>query len=177
MTDQADAPPVASLADLFAIAYQIELDAVERYTMLAAQMDSHNNAELAAVFRDLARAEGIHAGEIRRLAGDTDVAALAHKVAKWKTTDSPEAADLSDAHYLMTRSDALKIALAAEQRALAYFSHVYETVTDPQIKEQVKHFVDEESEHVDLCHRLLQKYRPAAVNAAADDPDPAISQE
>jgi len=177
MTDQSEAPAVESLADLFAIAYQIELDAVERYTLLAAQMESHNNAELAAVFRDLARAEGIHAGEIRRLAGDTDVAAHARDVARWKITDSPEAADLSDVHYLMTRSDALKIALAAEQRALAYFSHVYASVTDPEIKEQVAKFVEEESEHVDLCHRLLQKYRPAAADAAADDPDPAISQE
>jgi rubrerythrin len=177
MTDQADAPPVSSLADLFAIAYQIELDAVERYTMLAAQMDSHNNAELAAVFRDLARAEGIHAGEIRRLAGDMDVATHAHQVAKWKKTESPEAADLGDAHYLMTRSDALKMALAAEERALAFFRHVYDSVTDPQIKEQVKMFVEEESEHVDLCHRLLQKHRPSGLQAASDDPDPATSQE
>jgi rubrerythrin len=177
MTDQADAPPISSLTDLFAIAYQIELDAVERYTMLAAQMDSHNNAELAAVFRDLARAEGIHAAEIRRLAGDMDVAASAGKVARWKKTDSPEAVDSGDAHYLMTRSDALQMALAAEERALAYFRHVYDTVSDPQIKEQVKKFVEEESEHVELCHRLLSKYPPAAANAAADDLDPPNSQE
>jgi rubrerythrin len=177
MTDQSDTPPVSSLIDLFSIAYQIELDAVERYTMLAAQMDRHNNAELAAVFRDLARAEGIHGAEIRRLAGDMDIASHARKVAKWKVTDSPEAADLSGAHYLMTRSDALQMALAAEERALAYFKHVYDTVSDPQIKEQVKKFVEEEGEHVDLCHRLLSKYPPATVSAAADDLDPPNSQE
>jgi len=177
MTDQSGTPAVNSLIDLFSIAYQIELDAVERYTMLAAQMDRHNNVELAAVFRDLARAEGIHGAEIRRLAGDMDVATHARRVAKWKVTDSPEAADLSDAHYLMTRSEALQMALAAEERALAYFRHVYDTVSDQQIKEQVRKFVEEESEHVDLCHRLLAKYPPAAANVAADDLDPPISQE
>ncbi len=62
-----------SLADLFAVAYQIEADAVERYKLLADQMETHNNPELMAVFRDLARAEGIHRDEIRRMAGDIDV--------------------------------------------------------------------------------------------------------
>ncbi len=101
----------------------------------------------------------------------------ARKVARWKETDSPEAVDSGDAHYLMTRSDALQMALAAEERALAYFRHVYDTVSDPHIKEQVKKFVEEESEHVELCHRLLSKYPPAAANAAADDLDPPNSQE
>jgi len=60
---------VSGLTDLLAIAYQIEIDAVERYNLLADQMETHNNPELVKVFRDLARAEGIHGEEIRRLAG------------------------------------------------------------------------------------------------------------
>src|SRR3974377_1894699 len=63
-------PNIASLADLYAVAYQIEADAVERYELLAAQMEVHNNPDLAALFRDLARAEGIHRDEILRLAGE-----------------------------------------------------------------------------------------------------------
>jgi len=60
-----DSPKISNLADLFAAAYRIETDAVERYALLADQMETHNNAELAAMFRDLARAEGLHAEEIR----------------------------------------------------------------------------------------------------------------
>ena len=175
MTDQTDAPQVSSPAELFAVAYQIEVDAVERYTMLAAQMDSHNNPELAAVFRDLARAEGIHAQEIRRLAGGIDVEARARQVARWKKSESPESADLGAAHYLMTRWDALQMALAGEERALAYFKHILESVADQSIKEIAKRFVEEETEHVDLCRRLLRKHQDTAGKAAAD-PDPAISQ-
>jgi rubrerythrin len=74
-------PKVASLNDLLAVAYRIEIDAVDRYGMLADQMETHNNPDLAKVFRDLARAEGIHGEEIRRLAGDFDVATHARKVA------------------------------------------------------------------------------------------------
>ena len=175
MTDQHDAPQVSSPADLFAVAYQIEVDAVERYQMLAEQMDSHNNPMLAAVFRDLARAEGMHAEEIRRLAGGIDVEARARQVAKWNKSDSPEAADLGGAHYLMTRTEALQMALAGEERALAYFTHVFESLADEKMKAIAKTFVEEETEHVELCHRLIRKYQDADANAAAD-PDPAISQ-
>ena len=110
-----DVPRAASLVDLYAIAYQIEADAVERYTMLADQMEMHNNPALVDVFRGLARAEGIHRDEICRMAGDFDVAAHARKVAQWQLGESPESADLGAAGYLMTPHDALQMALAAEQ--------------------------------------------------------------
>ncbi len=172
-----DDPKISSLADLFAVAYQIEADAVERYKLLAEQMETHNNPELVAVFRDLARAEGIHAEEIRRQAGDIDVVAHARKMAKWKKGESPEEADLGSAHYLMTPWHALQMALAGEERALAYFTYVVETTKDAQVKEMAKEFVEEEAEHVNLCHRLLRKYPAPEGEAWSQDPDPAISQE
>jgi rubrerythrin len=171
-----DIPKITSIADLFALAYQIEIDAVERYKILAEQMQTHNNPDLVKVFHDLARAEGIHAEEIRRQAGDIDVVAHAREVAKWKKGDSPEEADLSEVHYLMTPWHALKLALNGEERALAFFTHILETTQDEKIKQMAKEFAEEETEHVDLCHRLLKKYpRPAA--SWAQDPDPPVSQE
>ena len=58
MSKTTGSPIISSLADLFAAAYQIEADAAERYELLATQMETHNNPELASLFRDLARAEG-----------------------------------------------------------------------------------------------------------------------
>ena len=75
MSKSPSTPKVANLNDLLAVAYQIEIDAVDRYKLLADQMETHNNPELVKIFRDLARAEGIHGEEIRRMAGDFDVAA------------------------------------------------------------------------------------------------------
>ena len=66
MSKAPGAPKVANLNDLLAVAYQIEIDAVDRYKLLADQMETHNNPELVKIFRDLARAEGIHGEEIRR---------------------------------------------------------------------------------------------------------------
>ena len=176
MSDLAGAPKITSIADLFAVAYQIEADAVDRYDLLADQMETHNNAELVAVFRDLARAEGIHRDEIRRLAGDIDVVAHAQRMAQWSRSESPEAADLSGAHYLMTPWHALQLALGGEERALAFFKSVVETATDPAIKKLAEEFVEEEAEHVNLVHRLLRRY-PKPSDTWSDDGDPPAPQE
>lgn len=175
MSKRPSTPKVASLADLFALAYQIEADAVERYALLADQMETHNNPELVKVFRDLARAEGIHAEEIRRLAGDIDVVAHARQTGGWKG-DSPEEADLSAAHYMMTPWHALQMALVGEQRALEFFTGIVESTKDAKIKQMAAEFVEEEAEHVNLVHRLLRKY-PAPSDSWSQDTDPPVSLE
>lgn len=167
---------IATLTELFTAAYQVEIDAVERYTLMADQMEVHNNPELTKVFRDLARAEGLHAEEIRRLAGDIDVAALASKMKPFGRGDSPEEADLGSTHYMMTPWSALQLALGAEKRALAYFTSIVKTAVDPKVKALAAELVEEEAEHVNLVQRLLRRY-PAPPASWADDPDPPVSQE
>lgn len=167
--------PIANITDLLALAHQIEADAVQRYTELAEQMETHNNRELVNVFRDLARAEGIHAEEIRKMAGDVDLPGLAQRLGRWKKGDSPEQADLSAAHYLMTPWHALQLALTGEQQALAFFTSILETAKDAKIKDMAAEFVEEEAEHVNLVHRLLRKY-PKPPNSWADDDDPPRPQ-
>jgi len=176
MSKNPDAPKVSNLNDLLAVAYQIEIDAVDRYKLLADQMETHNNLELVKIFRDLARAEGIHGEEIRRLAGDFDVAGRAREIAKFGKGDSPEEADLGSAHYLMTPWHALQLSLVGEQRALAYFTSIVETAKDPKVKEMAAELMEEEAEHVQLVHRLLKRY-PKPSDTWADDLDPPVSQE
>jgi len=176
MSSSTGAPRIFSLADLFAVAYRIEADAVERYNMLADQMETHNNPELVQVFRDLSRAEGIHAEEIRRMAGDIDVIAHGQGMARWSRGESPEEADLASAHYLMTPWHALQLALAGEKRALAFFTSIAETAKEPKIKKMAEEFMEEEAEHVNLVHRLLRKY-PVPSKSWAQDSDPPVSQE
>ncbi len=176
MSEATGAPKISSLPDLFAVAYQIEADAVERYDLLADQMETHNNPELVAMFRDLARAEGIHRDEILRLAGDIDVVARARRLGPWRGGESPEQADLAGAHYMMTPWHALKLALAGEQRALAFFTSVVETAKDAEIKKMAEEFAEEEAEHVNLVHRLLRKY-PEPPASWSQDPDPPVAQE
>ena len=177
MSSDAGPPRPSSLAELYAIAYQIEADAVERYTILADQMEMHNNTELVAIFRDLARAEGIHRDEICRAAGDTEFVVLAAQAAKWRNGESPESADLSAADYLMTPHDALQMALAGEERAVAFFKTCLEEATADDVRRLAKELLSEEQEHVELCHRLLRRYSTPVSKHRWDDPDPPVSQE
>lgn len=171
-----NSPTISSVADLFAVAYQIEADAVDRYVALATQMEVHNNMELASTFRDLAAAEAIHRDEIQRMAGGLDVVARAHTVAKWSTGESPEQADLGAAHYLMTPWHALQLALEGEKRALAFFTSVAETAGDSAIRKMAAEFAEEEVEHVNLVNRLLLRH-PKPKESWSDDPDPPSPQE
>lgn len=163
------------VADLLTAAYQIESDAVERYGVLADQMETHNNPELVVVFRDLARAEGIHAEEIRRLAGDIDVAARIERNGPILQGETPEQADLASMHYLMRPRHALLLALDGEKRALAFFTSILDTAKNDDVRKMAAEFVEEEAEHVNLVQRLLRKY--PADDSYPDDPDPPTSQE
>jgi len=167
--------PITSIADLLALSYQIEVDAVQRYTELTEQMETHNNQELVKVFRDLARAEGIHAEEIRKMAGNVDLVAHADRLGRWKKGSSPEEADLGAAHYLMTPWHALQLALTGEKQAVAFFTSILDSATDAKIKEMSAEFVEEEAEHVNLVHRLLRKY-PKPSDAWSEDDDPPAPQ-
>jgi rubrerythrin len=170
-------PPIFSVADLLAIAYRIELDAVERYGVLADQMETHNNPELTKVFRDLSRAESIHAAEIREMAGDADLNGRAdalHSI--WHKGESPEEVDLGAAHYLMTPWHALQLCLAGEKRALAFFTSIAETAKDAKVKEMAAELVEEEAEHVNLVYRLMRKY-PKPTDSWCEDGDPPAAQD
>lgn len=170
-------PPIFSVADLLAIAYRIELDAVERYGVLADQMETHNNPELTKVFRDLSRAESIHAAEIREMAGDADLNGRAdalHSI--WRKGESPEEVDLGAAHYLMTPWHALQLCLAGEKRALAFFTSIAETAKDAKVKEMAAELVEEEAEHVNLVYRLMRKY-PKPTDSWCEDGDPPAAQD
>ena len=170
-------PPIFSVADLLAIAYRIELDAVERYGVLADQMEIHNNPELTKVFRDLSKAESIHAAEIRQMAGDPDLNGRANALHSiWRKGESPEEVDLSAAHYLMTPWHALQLCLAGEKRALAFFTSIADTAKDAKVKEMAAELVEEEAEHVNLVYRLLRKY-PQPTDSWCEDGDPPAAQD
>ena len=149
---------IQSLPELLSHALAIETEAVDRYTLLADQMEVHNNPELATIFRKLAHVEGLHAKEIEERAAGLDLPDLKPWEYEWANGDSPEAIDPVEAHYLMTPHHALKMALAAEQRAFAFFDGLAGKVEDAELRKLAKEFADEEREHVRLVEELLARY-------------------
>lgn len=176
MSNTGPTEPIGSVPELLAHAYRIEVDAEERYRLLADQMEVHNNPELASLFRDLASHEEKHAQEILRHAGEHGLTGIPEHAFDWGTSDSPEAADLDDAHYRMTPWHALQMALAAEQRAHDFFDQIVKTVTDTDVRKWAEEFREEEAEHVGLVERLLERHDPPPDGWDADDDPPNLQE-
>ena len=175
MTGIGTTAAIRTVGELLAHAYQMELEAQERYAHLAEQMDVHNNTDLAGLFRELARVEGSHAGDILEQMKGMDIPQINPLDYKWPSNESPEALDMGDMHYMMTPRQALLLALKAEQKAFDLFDHLSKATGDPDVERFATEFAQEEREHVELVLRELRKY-PEPDEQPRDDMDPPVPQ-
>jgi len=168
--------PIETAGELLAHAYQMELEAQERYVYLAEQMEMHNNVDLAKLFRELARVEGIHASDILEQMKGMEVSQIRPLDYKWSGSESPEMIDMGDMHYMMTPHQALMLALKAEQNAFDFFDHLVKSTDNQEIKQFAAEFAEEEQEHVELVLKELKKH-PETDERPREDMDPPTQQE
>ncbi len=117
--EQQTPPDTSRWKPLMAQALVMEREAVARYTELAEMMETHNNLEVAALFRKMAEYEGHHVAQIQADMGWADDSIAARQAGAWATAESPESVPVDEMHYLMHPWHALQLALAAEQRAVS----------------------------------------------------------
>ena len=165
----ADTPQ--TLEALMAQALVMEREAVARYTELAEMMETHNNLEVAALFRKMAEYEGHHVAQIQADMGWADDSIAARQAGAWAGPESPESVPVDEMHYLMHPWHALQLALAAEQRAVAFFEGLVQRATTDTVRRAAEEMRDEEIEHVELVRSWLEKV-PQPEESWADDPDP-----
>lgn len=165
----ADTPQ--TLEALMAQALVMEREAVARYTELAEMMETHNNLEVAALFRKMAEYEGHHVAQIQADMGWADDSIAARQAGAWAGPESPESVPVDEMHYLMHPWHALQLALAAEQRAVAFFEGLVQRATTDTVRRAAEEMRDEEVEHVELVRSWLEKV-PQPEESWADDPDP-----
>jgi len=151
-------------------AYAMELEANERYTQFADQLEAHNNREVAAMFRKLAEVEMLHARRILKEMNWPSVPALAPAYA-WDGAEGPETAPQDAVHYLMQPRHALEIALACEQQAQRYFERIARSKAPKKVLAAAREMAGEEREHVQLIEAWMKRVpKPAA--RWDRDPDP-----
>jgi rubrerythrin len=160
-----------TLEEFMAQALAMEQEAVQRYTEFADAMEMHNNTEGAALFRTMAGYEGKHAQEILAQMGWTEATAPLVSNLGWAGFEAPEAVPLDEVHYLMQPWHALQLALAAEQRAEAFFGQLAAAAGSEPVREAALKMQLEEAEHVTLVRAWLDKV-PEPEGDWADDPDP-----
>jgi len=168
------AAEIRSVEELMAHAHAIEAEAEERYRDLAAQMELHNNPEVAALFRKLEQYEGQHASEIESRAAGMTLPALDPWEFKWGDTEAPELIDPLSMHYLISPRMVLSQALEAERRAFEFFDGLARATGDAAIADMARRFTGEEREHIRMIEDLLARLEPPPADWD-DDLDPPIA--
>src|SRR6185295_6368587 len=146
---------IDSPAELYAHAIAIEREAAERYGEFAARMQDEGREALAEVFGMLATAEAQHLETLLARTDGIALPAIDEGRYKWLDAGAPETPARELIFRLMTPRHALAIALHAEQRAQAFFEHVFWTASDPALRALAKEMAAEEREHVELVAKML----------------------
>jgi rubrerythrin len=157
-------------ADFMARAYTMELEATERYAQFAESLETHNNREVAQLFRKLAEIEALHAKRIRDEMQWPSVPLLTPAYA-WESDEGPETAPFDSLHYLMQPWHALEIALRCEQQAQKYYESIAASGAPPQVRNAAREMAVEEAEHVRLIREWMARV-PQPKAGWDDDPDP-----
>ncbi len=89
----------------------------------------------------------------------------------WPAMEPPESVPNDEVHYLMHPWHALKLALAAEERAEAFFAELARLASSDSVRRAALELRDEEAEHVALVKAWLAK-TPKPEGDWANDPDP-----
>lgn len=162
--------PSTQYADFMSRAYTMELEATERYTQFAEQLETHNNREVASLFRKLAEIEKLHAKRILEEMQWPSVPALPPAYA-WEGPEGPETAPFDSLHYLMQPWHALEIALRCEREAQKYYAGIAASRAPKSVRDAAREMAAEEAEHV----RLIKAWMTRVPKPAAgwdEDPDP-----
>jgi rubrerythrin len=161
-----------TLVELMAQALAMEMDAAQRYADFADAMETHNNREVAALFRKMADIESKHAEQIMTAMEWTEPPAPASGKPCWEGFEVPETTPGDEVHYLMQPYHALRLALVNEQRAERFFARLVRTATVESVRKAARELQAEEREHVAFVKAWMKKV-PKPDRYWANDPDPA----
>ena len=156
---------IRSAPELYAHAMAIEQEAAERYAELAERMSDQGNEAVAEIFGRLAQMEAEHLEALRLRTQDVALPQLAAGQYNWLQEGPPETAARELIFRLMTPRRALAIALAAENRAQAFFEQAFMTADDPALRALAREMAAEESEHMVMVERLLEETPESSLDS------------
>lgn len=160
-----------TLAEFMAQALAMETEAAQRYVEFADAMETHNNLEVAALFRKMADIECRHAMQIRAEMGWEEMPPLPFGKPGWEGFEAPETTPGDEVHYLMQPYHALQLALINEQRAERFFARLVRAATQGSVRKAARELQAEEREHVGLIRAWIKRV-PRPDRDWANDPDP-----
>ena len=155
-----------TLMDALDLASLIEVEAYKRYSLFQEQLGHRDTSDAASMFRSMAGNEKKHGEQLaerrRTLFGDAP--------ARVKIEDlfDVEAPDVGAPYWNMSPLKALKVALASEQKAYAFYDEALPSVTQPDVKALFQELRDEEAEHIYMVEAIIAKLPASAANDVED---------
>jgi rubrerythrin len=162
---------MTDLDTFLAYSVALEEEAAERHEELADMMEVHNNPAVAGIFRKLAGYSRLHAQECRDHSEGSELPRIAPWDFGWETMEGPETTDIGAVNYLMTATQALRVAMANERRARDFYAGISRHSPDPAVQALAAEFAEEEQGHLTLLEEWLARL-PEEDSAAIFDPDP-----
>jgi len=167
---------VQNISELLAHALALEEEATERYADLAELMETHNNLEVAELFKKMADIEKLHVDHIREMIASKQLPELPNVQFQWIGLEGPESTDPGELHYLMTPHQALSLALLNEQRAEEFYLNIVKHSSDNEVIKFAEELAEEEKEHVALVKAWQDKI-PKTEEGWDYDDDPPVLQD
>ncbi|MCU7904839.1 MAG: ferritin family protein [Candidatus Thiodiazotropha sp. (ex Epidulcina cf. delphinae)] len=149
MSDQA-VVLIDTVGELLVHALELEEASSDHYEELADSMEIHNNLQVAELFRKLAGYSRQHAKEVRDRSEGMDLPKLTPWDFKWRCPSSPESFCMEEASYMMTTTQAMKIALFNETRGRDFYLQVAENTSNEEVKKIASEMAEEEGRHVEM---------------------------
>lgn len=140
---------------------QVESDAAAHFDKLAQNMEACGNADVAALFQQLANYSRLHLADAQARSKAHDVEIKLPAKSAWPDNETPERTALWAGDPHLSRLDALKAALQGERRGYEFYYSVAGTATDPDIRKVAREFVKEEAQHVDTLKLWITREESA----------------
>ncbi|HET9953803.1 MAG TPA: ferritin family protein [Polyangiaceae bacterium] len=152
---------IDTLDQFLNFAVQVEEDAAVHFETLANKMEECGNADVTALFRQLAGYSRLHLAEAKARSQAHDVEVKLPPKSAWPDNETPERTALWAGDPALSRLDALKAALQGERRGYEFYYAVAGTTADPAIRKVAREFVKEEAQHVDTLKLWIAKEEAA----------------
>lgn len=160
-----------SLPEFLAHTIAMEKESAERYLELADMMETYNNQEVSALFREMNKYSNMHHSSVQERAGSIALPVIKSWQYRW--TSPPEMTDEDAFDRSLDVYAALRYGHGNEIRAMHYYQSVAAESADPEVQHLATEFAAEEQEHAAALDRWLSR-APRPSISFADDPEPNV---
>ena len=148
---------IASVDQFLAFAVKVEEEAANHFDALADDMERCGNSEVTELFRKLANYSRLHLEEAKARAGEIDLSKYIPEDHIWPDLVTPEQTALWAGDPYLSKRDGLKAALEGERLGFEFYHHIAQTSRNSEIRVMAKEFAKEESEHVEILERWIER--------------------